>query len=267
MEHFLQTFFNINICCFEFNESQLFSGLRSLSQKKRLHKFFKVFKDLLWGKTFSSASKPGSHFLRILAKMCRWPQPALWFFALSSFENCCTTCSTKNLFRWTSKFVCEITNLFNNPPPIWSRQSNFGIQTKLDQKLNHKIRNIFVTTVGIHVFWYQWAGTDRPKHSEELTKSAKISILNFQSSCEIKNLPQNLFLNFAARWRDRFLISQLLWKFRTEIFALFVSSSECFGRSVPAHWYQNTWIPTVVTKMFLILWFNFRTKFSWNQFL
>ena len=96
----------------------------------------------------------------------------------------------ENWFRWTSKVVCEITNLLNNPPPIWQRQTNFGVQTKFDQKLNHKIRNIFVTTVGIHVFWYQWAGTDRPKHSRELTKSAKISILNFQSNCEIKNLPR-----------------------------------------------------------------------------
>ena len=30
-------------------------------------------------------------------------------------------------------------------------------------------------------------------------------------------------------------------------------SPECFGRSVVAHWYQKSWIPTAVPKMFLFL--------------
>ena len=38
---------------------------------------------------------------------------------------------------------------------------------------------------------------------------------------------------------------------------LFVSSPECFGRSVPAQWYQNSWIPTAVPKLFLFLGFIF----------
>ena len=61
---------------------------------------------------------------------------------------------------------------FINEWPVTTRQFNvanlispvrFRRPKEIRFKLNHKNMNIFVTAVGIQVFWYQWAG-DRPRH-------------------------------------------------------------------------------------------------------
>ena len=60
----------------------------------------------------------------------------------------------------------------------------------------------------------------------------------------------------GGRFNFTFILeTQRNWNFRT-----FCQLPRVFWTVVPAHWYQNTWIPTAVTKTLLVLWFNFRSK-------
>ena len=79
---------------------------------------------------------------------------------LHNLHNCSSnspTCSTTTSTCSTTAQLCQLIPKPHQCNCKWS-------------KINLKNRNVFGSAVGIHDFWYQWAGT---KHSGELTKSWK----------------------------------------------------------------------------------------------